>query len=219
MLSNFQSGGNALVQIFLLGQPEFRDKLQNAPGLEQLRQRVIATHHLDPMKEEEVGPYIAHRLALVGWNGRPRFTDEACAALFRHSNGVPRRLNTLASRALLFGAVENLDEIDGDVIDSAFADMAADGHGSPAPAPAPAPAPEPAEEAAPGDRPRISFGDRRPGPAPTSIQDQNMIRRIAALEARCEEQEVALRRVLGLLVEWVEGAPQGRRDTRRNSAA
>ena len=41
MLSNFQVGGRALIQIFLLGQPEFRDKLAS-PGLEQLRQRVIA---------------------------------------------------------------------------------------------------------------------------------------------------------------------------------
>ena len=61
MLSNFQSGERALVQIFLLGQPEFRDRLQHSERLEQLRQRVIATHHLTPMEPEEVEPYVAHR--------------------------------------------------------------------------------------------------------------------------------------------------------------
>src|SRR3546814_6844714 len=52
MLSNFQLGGHSLLQIFLLGQPEFRQTLFHSPTLEQLRQRVIATHHLDPRSEE-----------------------------------------------------------------------------------------------------------------------------------------------------------------------
>ena len=64
MLSNFQIGGRALIQIVLLGQPEFRDKLAG-PGLEQLRQRVIATHHLDAMGADEVESYIRHRLTMV----------------------------------------------------------------------------------------------------------------------------------------------------------
>jgi general secretion pathway protein A len=58
MLSNFQAGGHALMQIFLLGQPEFRDRLASAAGLEQLRQRVIATHHLDPMEAAETRGYL-----------------------------------------------------------------------------------------------------------------------------------------------------------------
>ena len=55
MLSNFQLGGQSLLQIFLLGQPEFRELLRS-PDLEQLRQRVIATHHLEPMLPSEVEP-------------------------------------------------------------------------------------------------------------------------------------------------------------------
>ena len=52
MLSNFQQGGKPLVQVFLLGQEEFRATLLSA-GFEQLRQRVIATYHLNPLDEEE----------------------------------------------------------------------------------------------------------------------------------------------------------------------
>ena len=40
MLSNFQAGGHALLQIVLLGQPEFRDRLHGEDRLEQLRQRI-----------------------------------------------------------------------------------------------------------------------------------------------------------------------------------
>jgi putative secretion ATPase (PEP-CTERM system associated) len=106
MLSNFQAGGHALLQIFLLGQPEFRERLHGSERLEQLRQRVIAMHHLDPMGPEEVEPYMVHRLSLVGWQGDPSFTPEAYRALFDASGGVPRRLNQLAGRVLLFGAIE-----------------------------------------------------------------------------------------------------------------
>jgi general secretion pathway protein A len=105
MLSNFQTGGHALLQIFLLGQPEFRERLHGSDRLEQLRQRVIAMHHLDPMEADEVEPYMRHRLAVVGWTGRPHFTPDAYAALYAGSDGVPRRLNQLAGRVLLFGAI------------------------------------------------------------------------------------------------------------------
>lgn len=125
MLSNFQLGGQSLLQIFLLGQPEFRDLLK-APELEQLRQRVIATHHLDPMMAQEVEPYILHRLTVAGWAGNPIFTQDAFAALYAATNGVPRRLNALVSRVLLLGAIEALPVIDAEVVAAVVADMGLD---------------------------------------------------------------------------------------------
>ena len=50
MLSNYHIANRSAVQIMMLGQPQFRDRLRESPDLEQLRQRVIATHHLDPRK-------------------------------------------------------------------------------------------------------------------------------------------------------------------------
>ncbi len=124
MLSNFQLGASALLQIFLLGQPEFRDLLQRSSNLEQLRQRVIATHHLDPMDAEEVAPYITHRLTRAGWNGRPQLTEDAYTALYTETQGVPRKLNAVMNRVLLMGAVEQLDHIDGALVEAVIADMA-----------------------------------------------------------------------------------------------
>ena len=49
MLSNFQLGAHPLLQTLLLGQPEFKRVLAAHDQLEQLRQRVIAAHHLDPV--------------------------------------------------------------------------------------------------------------------------------------------------------------------------
>ncbi|MDT7535959.1 XrtA-associated ATPase [Sphingobium sp. SA2] len=125
MLSNFQLGGQSLLQIFLLGQPEFRDLLKS-PQLEQLRQRVIATHHLEPMMANEVEPYVIHRLTVAGWDGRPIFSRDAFAALYAATGGVPRRLNALVSRVLLMGAIEQLEAIDADVVQAVVADMGLD---------------------------------------------------------------------------------------------
>ncbi len=126
MLSNFQLGGHPLLQIFLLGQPEFRNFVEFAPGLEQLRQRVIASHHLTAMEPEEIEPYIIHRLSKVGWTGDPRFTADAYAAMYEYSGGIPRKLNVLASRVLLMGALEALHEFNGDDIRAVIADMVGD---------------------------------------------------------------------------------------------
>ncbi len=126
MLSNFQLGGQSLLQIFLLGQPEFRDRISGSHALEQLRQRIIATHHLDPMQPEEVGPYIEHRLKVVGWAGNPRFTPGAYDLLAQASGCVPRRLNALVSRVLLLGAIDQLDIIDERVAEAVVADLGGD---------------------------------------------------------------------------------------------
>jgi len=126
MLSNFQEGDKALVQSFLVGQPEFRERIFVAPELEQLRQRVIATHHLEPMEREELASYIEHRLKLVGWDNDPCFTADAVEAIYNHSAGVPRRLNTLCSRVLLYGSLEEIHTIDEDVINAVVADMSSD---------------------------------------------------------------------------------------------
>ena len=207
MLSNFQTGGHALLQIFLLGQPEFRERLHGSDRLEQLRQRVIAMHHLDPMEREEVEPYMRHRLTVVGWNGRPHFTPDAYAALYAGSDGVPRRLNQLAGRVLLFGAIEQIDTIDGRAVATVIADIAGDMPGMqsvPAPAAAPMmaePRPLPISNAPPPSEPRPI---RAPADAPVARADDPLDARIAALTARIEEQDVALRRVLSLLVDWAE---------------
>ena len=123
MLSNFQLGGQALLQIFLLGQPEFRDMLENSNQLEQLRQRVIAHHHLEPMSAEEIEPYITHRLSKSGWSGRPKITSNVFRLLFAETDGVPRKINTLMSRVLLMGSIEQAELIDQAMVGRVLADL------------------------------------------------------------------------------------------------
>lgn len=190
MLSNFQAGGHALLQIFLLGQPEFRERMADH-SLEQLRQRVIAMHHLEPMGEAELGPYIAHRLSVVGWTGRPDFTDGALAAMHRATGGSPRKVNQLAGRVLLFGAIEQIESFTAEDIDAVVADMQGD-------APAAASAGVPGAQPTPVDAPAVQ------GVPSSSAATDALSLRIARLEARLEEQDIALRRVLTLMVDFIE---------------
>ncbi|MDE2121770.1 MAG: XrtA-associated ATPase, partial [Betaproteobacteria bacterium] len=99
MLSNFQFGSRALLQSFLVGQPELRDILR-LPQMEQLRQRVLASCHLGPLQPQETRGYIEHRLRRVGWSGRPAIEAAAFDAIHRATAGVPRRINALCSRLL-----------------------------------------------------------------------------------------------------------------------
>ncbi len=226
MLSNFQAGGFPLLQIFLLGQPEFRATLSD-PRLEQLRQRVIAMHHLSGMEADEVEPYLIHRLSIVGWRGKPRFTNDAVAAMYRWSSGSPRRLNQLAGRVLLYGAIERIDTFGGPELEAVIADLDHDTPLSAAPlsagprsGPAPVAPPEPVAQPASASAPAVKDAEPRPEAAGAG-DNAALARRIADLETQLRGQDEALRRVLTLLVDWVEsdGAKRPDISALRNTAA
>ncbi|MBA2412118.1 MAG: AAA family ATPase [Burkholderiaceae bacterium] len=102
MLSNFQCGDHALLQSFLIGQPELR-MLMRSPLMEQFRQRVIASYHLGPLDQVDTRAYIEHRLNFVGWKDDPRLEADAFVEIHRATGGVPRRINSLCNRVLLAG--------------------------------------------------------------------------------------------------------------------
>jgi len=116
MLSNFEHDGKPLAQSFLLGQREFR-VVMRAPGLEQLRQRVIAGYYLTPLSLPEVKHYIQHRLTTVGWKNDPKIVDEVYEKIYTITSGVPRRINTLCDRLLLNGFLDEIHEIGLDHLD------------------------------------------------------------------------------------------------------
>jgi putative secretion ATPase (PEP-CTERM system associated) len=125
MLSNIQIGNVAPFQSFLIGQPQFRTVLAS-PDLEQLRQRVIATYHLGPMNRQECGEYVLHRLKQVGWKSDPSFDSGAIDAIFQYSGGVPRRINTLCTRVLLFGLLDELHHFSADDVNKVAFDLEAE---------------------------------------------------------------------------------------------
>lgn len=202
MLSNFSADAQPLSQTILLGQPEFREKLASSSELEQLRQRVIASHHLEPMRREELPAYVENRLALCGWANDPSFSEDAYDALFEYSGGVPRKLNNLCARVLLFGALEERHEID----EAAVREVTDDLH----------------KDNAPREREKIiapnmhSLGNQNPAsghpvqpiagvlPAAAVAVDERLLQRIDRLEHYAAENDRSLRQILRILSDIVE---------------
>ena len=130
MLSNFQFGDQALLQTFLVGQPEFRDILQG-PSMLQLRQRVTARCHLGPLDEEDTRAYVEHRLKCAGATDKPTFDPAVFAALFQQSGGIPRRINTLCDRLLLLGYLSETTHLTLDALNEVVAEMHVENAGAP----------------------------------------------------------------------------------------
>lgn len=123
MLSNFDHDGTPLVQSFLLGQREFRGILR-APGLEQLRQRVIAAYHLKPLSAAEIKLYIEHRMRKVGWNNDPAIDEAVYQRIYEVTGGVPRRINTLFDRTLLSCYLDDGHHITRQILDGVCEEIA-----------------------------------------------------------------------------------------------
>ena len=230
MLSNFQLGNHPLLQTLLLGQPEFRATLQGHERLEQLRQRVIAAHHLEPMERTEIEPYVVHRLQRVGWRGNPLFDAEVFAALHAASGGVPRRVNQIANRLLLLGAVEQSARIELAMLEAVLDEMAGE-RAVPEAAAAPAAAATEPQHVEPRAEPRLDhelfdtlLAERdlqitELQQAIVELANQQdsaavppelavLAAQVARLEARLAEQERTIHQTLSMLVEWVEGEMQ-----------
>ena|SRR5438128_1873730 len=122
MLSNFQLGDRALLQSFLVGQPELRATMRGA-RMQQLRQRVTASYHLGPMDAPETRGYIEHRLTRVGWKDDPHFESGAFAAIYSASAGIPRRINLLCNRLLLAGYLGEKHVLTNDDVESIVAEV------------------------------------------------------------------------------------------------
>ncbi len=110
LLTNLETNERKLLQVILLGQPEFLDVLDR-PELSQLAQRITARFHLGPLKLKEAEEYVAHRLAIAGCR-RPLFTHGVIKQLYKYSGGIPRLINVICDRALLGCYVQNRHQID-----------------------------------------------------------------------------------------------------------
>jgi general secretion pathway protein A len=110
MLSNFEMSGKTLFQTFLIGQKQLGDTLF-LPEMEQLRQRIVATYQLKPLSEEETKEYILFRMEKAGWKDTPQFDEDIFIEICNYTQGIPRRINTLCDRVLLFGYLDELKVI------------------------------------------------------------------------------------------------------------
>lgn len=127
LLSNLETEKEKLLQIVLVGQPELCDKLK-LTELRQLNQRVSVRYHILPLKREELGPYIEHRLKVANQDRDDgkiiHFTEEAVDIIYAHSGGTPRMINIICDRALLAGFISESNRIDGQIVQKCVEEVA-----------------------------------------------------------------------------------------------
>jgi general secretion pathway protein A len=120
MLTNMNSGTDALLQLILLGQPELREMITR-PELRQFAQRVTATYHLKGMDAVTTGDYVRHRLRQAGGSGH-EITPEAIARIHIEAEGVPRIVNKICDLALVYASAVGRRVVGPEMIDELIAD-------------------------------------------------------------------------------------------------
>jgi len=127
LLSNLETTKHKLLQIVLVGQPEFEQKL-DSQELRQLKQRIGLRCSLKPLEPDELKGYIHRRLERAGANSHAAaiFPDETIALIQRFSRGIPRLVNTLCENSLLLGFGHNQHQITPNIVQEVATDLRLD---------------------------------------------------------------------------------------------
>ena len=130
LLTNLETAEEKLLQILLVGQPELDDKL-DSPGLRQLKQRIALRSRLVALNSEETKGYIQRRLQLAGCPyPAALFPPETIAAVYQHSQGLPRLINTVCENALIAAYARQMRSVSPDIIDDIATDFRLGVHSS-----------------------------------------------------------------------------------------
>ena len=121
LLSNLETGRNKLLQIAMFGQPELLDKLSRQ-NMRQLRERITVSLNLEPFSRDDIREYISTRLHASGYNGSELFSKDGCHLLAVVSQGLSRRINVLADKALLSAFERGHDKVTYDDVRRAVRD-------------------------------------------------------------------------------------------------
>ncbi len=119
-LMNYESNDQKFLQVVLIAQEEFRGRLQH-PRYRNLVNRAAMSSTLEPLSPSESTAMLRHRWLIAGGGEFP-FTDDAVAALFAHSHGIPRTQVILADNALLAAFIQGEKSITSALIEQVVAD-------------------------------------------------------------------------------------------------
>jgi general secretion pathway protein A len=123
LLANFGWDATGRLAVLLAGQAGLRQILRLS-HLEALAQRITVRFALRGFDRDATRLYLDHRLKLAGLN-RPLFTAPAYEALFDASQGVMRRIDTLAHHALAAAASSRAKLVDAEHVVEAAEELRA----------------------------------------------------------------------------------------------
>lgn len=121
LLSNLETKHHKLLQMVLFGQPELDSNL-NQTQIRQLRERITHSFNLTPLRPKEVGEYLIFRLRAAGYFGPHLFSDKSITQIANAAEGLIRRVNILADKALLAAFADNVYLVTPKHVKAAIAD-------------------------------------------------------------------------------------------------
>lgn len=122
LLSNLETEKEKLLQIILIGQPELAKMLQS-PGLRQINDRIVLRYHIWPLSLPDTKNYLRHRMAVAGAYRTDVFTPGAVRAIYRYSQGLPRKMNAAAERSLLIAYLKGKQKITKNIVSAAIEEL------------------------------------------------------------------------------------------------
>jgi len=110
LLSNLETNDDKLLQMILFGQPELDEKLK-LKNIRQLKERITHSFYLEPFNNDDIYQYLNYRMHAVGYRGPEIFSEKIISTISKESQGLTRRLNILADKALLAVYAEGAHEL------------------------------------------------------------------------------------------------------------
>jgi len=141
-------------------------------------------YHLGPLGDGESRAYVEHRLRRADWKGDPHFAEDCFPLIHQRTGGVPRQINTLCSRLLLFGFLEERHTLTADAVEKVANDLR--------------------QEIAPvTTAPAVASS-----PAKPEIRDEalsQITRRLDALEDSVQKHERVIKRAIEITAVYLKG--------------
>ena len=122
MLSNLETSKDKLIQIVLVGQPEFEDEL-NLDRLKQLKQRLAVRAKILPLTEAQSVDYVKFRLQKAGADREPIFTDAAVKKIVKNGKGIPRVMNVICDNSLITGLGYQKKPVTAKIVEEIISDL------------------------------------------------------------------------------------------------
>jgi len=118
LLSRYETSHTKLVQTVLCGQARLLKRLERE-RFAALRKHIVDVRRMGPMSAMETAGYIRHRLFAAGHRGHSLFDPEALATVAALSQGIPKDINRICSRALLESYARGMHVVSADIVEKA----------------------------------------------------------------------------------------------------
>lgn len=122
MLTNVAADGQPRVRLTLAGNAEIEERLAS-PRLDSFTQRIVVRCYLEALNRGETEAYVRTRFQRAGGDAENVFPGDACLAVHRATDGVPRLINQLCDHALLLACAAGGRRVTAALVEEAWGDL------------------------------------------------------------------------------------------------